>query len=60
MRVVVREPISHFRGPFDRIGSSSEHVHLQPFADQLLEPAYTGPDHVPDLELPLLRDLGWR
>jgi uncharacterized repeat protein (TIGR01451 family) len=26
----------------------------------LLEPSYTGPDHVPDLELPLLRDLGWR
>jgi uncharacterized repeat protein (TIGR01451 family) len=28
--------------------------------NQLMEPILTGPDHVPDLDLPLLLDLGWR
>ena len=40
--------------------SSVSHFSTSLFPNQLLEPAYTGPDHVPDLELPLLRDLGWR
>ena len=41
-------------------GSSVSHFSTSLFPNQLLEPVYTGPDHVPDLELPLLRDLGWR
>ncbi|MGH8562821.1 MAG: hypothetical protein ACREXW_01535 [Gammaproteobacteria bacterium] len=41
-------------------GSSVSHFSTSLFPNQLLEPFYTGPDHVPDLELPLLRDLGWR
>ena len=40
-------------------GSSVSHFSTSLFPNQLLEPAYFGPDHVPDLELPLLRDLGW-
>ncbi|MGH8587098.1 MAG: hypothetical protein ACREWE_13280 [Gammaproteobacteria bacterium] len=40
--------------------SSVSHFSTSLFPNQLLEPVYTGPDHVPDLELPLLRDLGWR
>lgn len=39
--------------------SSVSHFSTSLFPNQLLEPVYTGPDHVPDLELPLLRDLGW-
>ena len=41
-------------------GSSVSHFSTSLFPNQLLEPVYTGPDHIPDLELPLLRDLGWR
>jgi uncharacterized repeat protein (TIGR01451 family) len=41
-------------------GSSVSHFSTSLAPDQLMEPSYTGPDHVPDLELPLLRDLGWR
>jgi len=41
-------------------GSSVSHFSTSLVPNQLLEPVYTGPDHVPDLELPLLRDLGWR
>lgn len=41
-------------------GSSVSHFSTSLFPNQLLEPSYTGPDHVPDLELPLLRDLGWK
>ena len=41
-------------------GSSVSHFSTSLFPNQLLEPVYTGPDHVPDLELQLLRDLGWR
>jgi uncharacterized repeat protein (TIGR01451 family) len=41
------------------VESSVSHFSTSLFPNQLLEPAYTGPDHVPDLELPLLRDLGW-
>jgi uncharacterized repeat protein (TIGR01451 family) len=39
--------------------SSVSHFSTSLVPNQLLEPVYTGPDHVPDLELPLLRDLGW-
>ncbi|MBA2592426.1 MAG: DUF11 domain-containing protein [Gammaproteobacteria bacterium] len=41
-------------------GSSVSHFSTSLFPNQLLEPMYTGPDHVPDLELPLLLDLGWK
>ena len=40
-------------------GSTVSHFSTSLFPNQLLEPNYTGPDHLPDLELPLLRDLGW-
>ncbi|MGH8568230.1 MAG: hypothetical protein ACREXU_09465, partial [Gammaproteobacteria bacterium] len=40
-------------------GSSVSHFSTSLFPNQLLEPSYIGPHHVPDLELPLLRDLGW-
>ncbi|MDQ3776922.1 MAG: DUF11 domain-containing protein [Pseudomonadota bacterium] len=41
-------------------GSSVSHFSNSLVPDQLMEPSYTGPDHVPNLELPLLLDLGWR
>ncbi|MGH8567923.1 MAG: hypothetical protein ACREXU_07855 [Gammaproteobacteria bacterium] len=40
-------------------GSSVSHFSTSLFPNQLLEPFYSGPDHVPDLDLPLLLDLGW-
>ncbi len=42
------------------LGSSVSHFSTSLRPNQLMEPMYTGPDHVPELDLPLLLDLGWR
>lgn len=41
-------------------GSSVSHFSNVLAPNQLMEPVFTGPDHVPELDLPLLLDLGWR
>ncbi|MGQ0595177.1 MAG: hypothetical protein ACT4QB_21825 [Gammaproteobacteria bacterium] len=41
-------------------GSSVSHFSTSLSPNQLMEPVLTGPDHVPDLDLPLLLDLGWK
>ncbi len=41
-------------------GSSVSHFSTSLFPNQLMEPFLTGPDQVPDLDLPLLLDLGWK
>lgn len=40
-------------------GSSVSHFDTVLTPDQLMEPSYTVPLHIPNLELPLFRDLGW-
>ncbi len=41
-------------------GSSVSHFSTSLRPNQLMEPVLTDPDHVPDLDLPLLLDLGWK
>ncbi|UCG50786.1 MAG: choice-of-anchor D domain-containing protein, partial [Candidatus Latescibacterota bacterium] len=40
-------------------GSSLSHFSTAVFPNQIMEPYYTGPDHTPELDPQLMKDIGW-
>ena len=48
----------HGPNPFQG-GSSVSHFSTSAFPNQLMEPSYTGSNHLVALSLPLMRDIGW-